>query len=45
MAEKSKMQQLFVDLKEAFRNEIKELRDNLKDFQQETERDIKTIMP
>ncbi len=39
------MQQLFADLKDALHKEIKELRGDLKDFGQDTERDIQSMMP
>lgn len=44
MAEKNEIKQLFAELKETFAKEFKELKDELKDFRQETERDIRTIM-
>ncbi|KAL7402183.1 hypothetical protein ABVT39_010994 [Epinephelus coioides] len=44
MVEKREIQQLFGELKDSLTKEFKELRVELKEFRQDTERDIKTIM-
>ncbi|KAL7402902.1 hypothetical protein ABVT39_021457 [Epinephelus coioides] len=44
MVEKCEIQQLFGQLKDSLTEEFKELRVELKEFRQDTERDIKTIM-
>lgn len=44
MAERTDIRQLFVKLKDTLTKELKELKDELKDFRHDTERDIRMIM-
>lgn len=44
MTDKEELHQLFADLKTTFTKEITEFRDEFKAFQQDTKKDIKTIM-
>lgn len=44
MAEKHELQKLFGELKDSLTNELQGLRSELKEFRQDCDRDIKTIM-